>query len=93
MQPAEPKLLSLQRGEMQLPFFAHGVSFASLIAFAGAACVFTLSTAACKSGTILFMPAMTMTFSGPNSIAETLFDLASTSYNSPCIVIAFADTR
>ena len=63
---------------MQCPSLVHGVSIQSLVAFMGAAMFFNLIAASLSVGTSLFIPAITITFYGPNSIALTLLLLPST---------------
>ena len=78
---------------MHLPVLAQYVSRPSLTQFFGATYSLTLFTAWSMFLTILFLPAMIITFSGPKVIAATLFAFPSTLYKSPSSVMAFEEQR
>lgn len=73
---------------VHLPELAHGVSSPSLTAFGGAAIFLVRETASWTSLTILFIPAIIITLSGPLQRHATLLPLPSIFTISPSIVIA-----
>ena len=73
---------------MQYPTFVQGVFLFNLFALAGALTVLFLLIASSNVGTILLIPHMIITFSGPYNKAATLFPFPSTLYSCPSSVMA-----